>query len=86
VFSAPLISDLERGMYYLQIAAYSKAETVHSELAKLDRNLPVAIMNAGSLESPIFRILVGPVNLGESGALLHRLRTTHKDVFVRQGN
>ena len=86
LFSAPLITSLEKGKYYLQIAAYSKAETVKSEISKIDNNLPVAIMNAGSAEKPVYRILIGPVNLGESGALLQRFRGTYKDAFVRQGS
>jgi hypothetical protein len=86
MFSAPLISGLEKGKYYLQIAAYSKAETVQSEIVKIDSNLPVAIMNAGSAEKPIYRILIGPVNLGESGALLQRFRPSYKDAFVRLGS
>ena len=85
-FSAPLISNLERGKYYLQIAAYSKEETVRTELSKIDQNLPVAVMNAGNSEKPVYRILIGPVNLGESGALLQRFKTSYKDAFVRLGS
>ena len=86
IFSAPLISCLEKGKYYLQIAAYSKEETVRSEISKIDNNLPVAVMNAGNPEKPVYRILIGPVNLGESGALLQRFKVSHKDAFVRLGN
>ena len=84
-FSAPIITSLEKGRYYLQIAAYSKEETVRSELSKIDNNLPVAIMNAGTQEKPVYRILIGPVNLGESGALLQRFKVSYKDAFVRLG-
>jgi len=86
VFSAPLISSLEKGKYYLQIAAYSKADTVESELAKIDHKLPKAVMNAGTDDKPIYRILIGPVNLGESGALLQRFKLDFKDAFVRLGS
>jgi len=85
VFSAPLISSLEKGKYYLQIAAYSKAESVQSEIAKLDKQFPLAIMKAGNAGKPVYRILIGPVNLGESGALLQRFKTSYKDAFVRLG-
>ena len=85
-FSVPLISSLERGQYYLQIAAFSKAETVESELSKIDYRLPRAVMNAGTAESPVYRILIGPVNLGESGALLQRFKTDYKDAFIRHGS
>jgi len=85
IFAAPLVNGLEKGSYYLQIAAFSKEESVRTELSKIDNNLPVAIMNAGSAEKPVYRILIGPVNLGESGALLQRFKTTYKDAFVRLG-
>ena len=85
IFSAPLISSLEKGKYYLQIAAYSKAETVQSEISKISGSYPMAIMNAGSSEKPIYRVLIGPVNLGESGALLQRFKVSHKDAFIRLG-
>jgi hypothetical protein len=86
VFSAPLISRLERGRYYLQIAAFSSEEMVSSELSKIDHSLPVAVMSAGSTRDPVYRILIGPVNLGESGALLQRFRGSYKDAFVRIGS
>jgi cell division septation protein DedD len=85
VFSAPTINSLEKGRYYLQIAALSKVDSVRSEIAKIDGKLPVAIMNAGSAEKPVYRILIGPMNLGESGALLRRFKVTYKDAFVRLG-
>jgi hypothetical protein len=85
-FSVPVISSLERGKYYLQLAAYSKADTVESELTKIGHTYPLTVQNAGSPDKPVYRILVGPVNLGESGALLQRFRGTYSDAFVRQGN
>ena len=84
-FSAPIISSLEKGSYYVQIGAYSIPETVESEIRKIDQQLPVAIMNAGSVEKPVYRVLIGPLNLGESGAILQRYKGTYKDAFVRQG-
>ena len=84
-FSVPMIDTLESGMYYLQIGAYSRIDAVEAEISAIDRSLPVAIMSIGSSDNPIYRILIGPMNLGESGAMLHRFRTTHSDAFVRQG-
>ena len=86
VFSAPLIGSLEKGSYYVQIGAYSRSETVESEIRKIDQQLPVAIMNAGSEEKPVYRVLIGPLNLGESGAILQRYKGIYKDAFVRQGS
>ena len=86
IFTAPLIASLEKGSCYLQIGAYSNADSVRAELAKLDAALPVAIMNAGTGDKPVYRILIGPVNSGEGGALLQRFRGSYQDAFLRQGN
>jgi len=85
IFSVPFITSLAKGQYYLQIGAYSKEDTVKAELSKFDDSLPMAIMNAGTQDKPIYRILIGPVNLGESSALLQRFKNNYKDAFVRQG-
>jgi hypothetical protein len=85
-FSVPVIATLEKGKYYLQVAALSKPETVESEINKIGRAWPMAIQSAGSADKPVYRILIGPVNLGESGALLQRFKTNYKDAFVRVGS
>jgi hypothetical protein len=84
-FSAPLIQNFEKGSYYVQIGAYKTTQTVESEISKVDKNLPVAIMKTGSLDEPIYRVLIGPLNLGESGAVLQRYKAIYKDAFLRVG-
>jgi len=84
--SSLLIQSFERGMYYVQIGAYKTTQTVQSEIHKVDNNLPVAIMKIGSAEEPIYRVLIGPLNLGEGGAVLQRYKATYKDAFIRIGN
>jgi hypothetical protein len=84
-FSAPFIAALERGMYYLQLGAYSKPDLVESELSRIGGAYPLAVQNGGSFEKPLYRILVGPVNLGESSALLQRFKGNgYRDAFVRR--
>jgi hypothetical protein len=86
VFSVPSVGELEPGKYYLQLGAYSKTEAVEREITKIEKNLPLAIQCTGSADRPVYRILVGPVNHGESGALLQRFRGIgYKDAFVRRG-
>jgi hypothetical protein len=83
-FSVPMINDLEKGKYYLQLGAYSKPDVLESSLAKLDRHYPLSIQSAGSPDKPLYRLLLGPVNLGESGALLQRFKGSgYSDAFVR---
>jgi hypothetical protein len=87
LFSVPLISALEQGKYYVQIGAFNRAETVEALIAKAGNGYPLAVQNGGSEESPVYRLLVGPVNLGESGALIQRFKSIgYSDAFVRRGN
>jgi hypothetical protein len=86
VFSVPSVGELESGKYYLQLGAYSKTEAVEQEIAKIEKNLPLAIQHTGGADKPVYRILVGPVNHGESGALLQRFKGIgYKDAFIRRG-
>lgn len=85
-FSVPVISRLEKGKYYLQLGAYHKAELVEPELSKIGTVYPLTIQNSESPEGPLYRILLGPMNLGESGALLQRFRGIgYHDAFLRLG-
>jgi hypothetical protein len=85
-FSAPIIQSFAKGMYYVQIGAYRTAQTVESEISKIEKNLPVALMRLESEDGPIYRVLIGPLNLGESGAILQRYKAIYKDSFLRLGN
>jgi hypothetical protein len=85
-FSAPVIQNFERGMYYVQIGAYRTTQTVESEILKVDKNLPAAVMKIESEDGPIYRVLIGPLNLGEGGAVLQRYKAIYKDAILRVGN
>jgi PII-like signaling protein len=85
-FSAPMIQSFERGSYYVQIGAYRTTQTVESEILKVDKNLPVAVMRIESEDGPIYRVLIGPLNLGDSGAVLQRYKAIYKDALLRVGN
>jgi hypothetical protein len=87
VFSVPVINSLEKGKYYLQLGAFSKAEAVEPELTRIGKTYPLTVQNSGSREKPVYRILLGPVNLGESGALLQRFKGIgYGDAFIRSGS
>jgi len=92
-FPVSMISRLQAGKYYLQIAAYSNVESVQYELIRLDRidsslTREVVVMRGENPEhGTVYQVLIGPLNLGESGALLQRFRsTTHRDAFIRAGS
>ncbi|GHU92304.1 hypothetical protein FACS189479_00810 [Spirochaetia bacterium] len=84
-FSVPVISELERGKYYLQLGAFSQSAKVEEVLTKIDKIYPLVVQTDGAREKPTYRILVGPVNQGEGAALLQRFkRGGFGDAFVKR--
>jgi len=76
------IDRLDRGKYYVQVAAMS-ADMVEGALKQIDRGYaPVVFKGSDNL----YRILIGPLNQGESAAVLSRFKSIgYKDAFVRKG-
>ena len=86
-FKAPIVEKLEKGKYYVQLGAFGKADSVNGVLASLGEVFPAAIQTGGTVEKPVYRVFVGPVNLGESGALLMRFKKSgYPDAFVKEGS
>jgi len=83
-FQVPLISRLEQGKCYVQVAAYQRVEHVEDEISRIGMTYPLAVQNVGSDTNPMFRILLGPLNQGESGAMLQRVKSIgYNDAFIR---
>ena len=84
-FSAPLISSLESNRWYVQVAAYSRHDYVENEISRLGTEYPLAIQNIGTDINPMFRVLLGPLNQGEGGAMLQRMKSIgYRDAFIRK--
>jgi cell division septation protein DedD len=80
------VAELERGRYYIQLGAYSQTQAVEQALAKIDRGYPLAVQCTSSAGRPVYRILVGPVNQGEGGALIRSFKSKgYGDAFIRKG-
>jgi hypothetical protein len=85
-FSVPVITSLEQGKYYLQLGAFGVIELIEAELSRIGKNYPLVIQPGGNPQTPIYRILLGPVTLGVSGTLLYQFKSLgYKDAFIRQG-
>jgi cell division septation protein DedD len=82
-FSIPSITQLARGQFYVQIAALPSAALVENVIGQINLNYnPVVFVSGDNL----YRILIGPLNQGESAAILARFRSIgYRDAFVRQG-
>jgi len=82
-FAVRTISQLDRGRYYVQIAALP-AESVDNAIRQIDRHYDPVVYRDGS---NLYRILIGPLNQGEGAAILARFRSIgYRDAFVRMGS
>jgi hypothetical protein len=85
VFAVPVIKNLEQGKFYIQLGAFGVEELVENEIARIDPAYPLVVQSAGDSGKPIYRILLGPLNQGESGAVLRRFRGIgYTDAFIRR--
>jgi len=83
-FSIPRIFSLDRGWYYVQIAAVDSPDLVESTVRQIDRSYQPKVYKDGD---NWYRILLGPMNQGESAAVLQRFKSIgYKDAFVRRGS
>jgi hypothetical protein len=85
-FSVPvnLIDEMEKGKYYVQLGAYRNAASIESALLMIDSGYPLNVQKAGTVDNPLYRLLVGPLNLGESGALVQRFKGSgYRDAYIR---
>ena len=84
-FQAPLITELDSSRWYVQVAAYTRTDYVEDEISRLGTDYPLAVQNIGTDAKPLFRILLGPLNQGESGAILQRIKSVgYPDAFIRR--
>ncbi|MDR2941875.1 MAG: SPOR domain-containing protein [Treponema sp.] len=80
-FSIPRIYELSRGSYYVQLAAFDTAESVENSVSRIDQHYKPVVYKDGERW---YRVLLGPLNQGESAAVLARFKSIgYKDAFVR---
>ncbi|TVR68937.1 MAG: hypothetical protein EA427_09300 [Spirochaetaceae bacterium] len=86
--SLPLVEDLDRGAYYVQVAALSNPESAARTVERLNgtgEGLPVAVTSRRNGDKDIFRIYVGPLSEDERGTVLHTVRNEgFRDAFLRR--
>jgi cell division septation protein DedD len=83
-FQVPLISRLEPNKWYVQVGVYTRPDYVEDEINRIGSGYPLAIQNVGTDTNPLFRVLLGPLNQGESSAMLKRFQSIgYTDAFVR---
>jgi len=84
-FKAPLVNSLERGKWYVQIGAYSRADHAEAAISRAGPDVPVVVLNVGTSTNPMFRVLLGPFSQNESKTVLRRFKDKGYDAFLRSG-
>jgi len=85
-FSVPRITELDRGWYYVQIGSFDSPYLIESALREyetvdVNHSYKPVIYNDGNIQ---YRLLLGPLNQGESAAVLQRFKSVgYRDAFVR---
>jgi cell division septation protein DedD len=83
-FTVPVINSLETGMWYVQVGAFTHPRSVENEIDRIGTAYPTVVQITGTESNPVYRVLLGPLSLGESGAMLQRFKSIgYKDAFVR---
>ena len=84
--NVPLVSRLERNRWYVQLGTFARVESVENEIDRIAtaHPYPLLIQNVGTDMDPMFHILLGPLNQGESAAVLNRVRSVgNVNAFVK---
>jgi hypothetical protein len=80
-YSVYRIDELNRGSYYVQLASVDTLESAQSVVNLIDRNYEPKVYRDGDNS---YRIILRPMNQGESAAVLQRFRSIgYGDAFVR---
>jgi hypothetical protein len=84
IFSIPIITRLEGGKQYVQIGAFTRPDTLETAVARARRSYPLAVETGGPDSALVYRLLIGPLNAGESAAVAQNVRNSgFPDAFIR---
>ena len=86
----PLIdvkNALEPEAYYLQLGVFGEAGNARQLSEQLAATYPVTVYSPAEAVKPQYKVMVGPLNQDESGAILRVFRARgFPDAFVRRGS
>ena len=83
---ARVVAGLDRNMWYVQIGAFGDRLSVADEIDRVGTRYPLLVHPISTADGPMYRVLIGPLNQGESAAALRRVRgELNAYAFVRQG-
>ncbi len=79
-----ITKKLPKGTYFLQVAAYYSEGLANRLVSRLSSSYPVTVLSVRKNDKTLYKVLVGPLNGDESGALLYWFRSKgYRDSFIR---
>ena len=82
-YIVPSLKDLEKGKYYIQIAAYGSDENILEVINKYGNNYPITLVPMAGGKTK--QVLIGPVTMDEYKVVLERFKSYgFKDAFLRK--
>ena len=83
VHTAENLSSLDKGTYYVQIAAFSAPSNIRETLGKYGRDYPVTLVPLAS--GGATQVMIGPLSVDEYAVVLERFKLYgYRDAFVRK--
>ena len=81
--TAENLLSLDKGSYYVQIAAFSAPSNIRETLAKYGRDYPVTLVPLAS--GGATQVMIGPLSVDEYAVVLERFKSYgYKDAFIRK--
>jgi len=82
----PLISQLQRQSWYVQVGSYQSPRVAGDTLRRVTPGYQVAVLPESSRGQGLYKVFVGPLREDEKGLVLYWFRSKgYKDAFVREG-
>ena len=83
--AASLPRSAKSDTYFLQLGAYGAEKMARDLAAKLAATYPTLVQGPADSGTPVFKVVIGPLNRAESGTLLTWFRYRgFPDAFLKQ--
>lgn len=78
-----IVSQLNNGSSYIQLGAYSTAESIYNEIKAIEARYPMIVWTEQKNGLPLYKLLIGPLTHDETGVLSYRFRDSgYADLFL----
>lgn len=78
-----IVNQLNNGSSYIQLGAFSTAESIYSEIEAIENRYPMVVWTEQRNGNTLYKLLIGPLTQDETGVLSYRFRDSgYADLFL----